>query len=160
MIKKFSYPLTCRFHVLYICLTALALLLGGLIYILFRNAEFVFFDWIHAAGSGRWFNLVRGSTLSSIPLPDWITFSLPDGLFAFAYALLITGIWAGSKLWLRYFWMASIPALTLGYEVFQYAGVVNGTFCMQDLAVETAGLFAGIIIGTKIIKSHCHGNKS
>ncbi len=148
------------FYRLYICLSALALFFGGLIYILFRTSDFIFFNWIRAAGLGKWFNLARSYSLSSSPLPDWLIFSLPDGLFAFAYALLITGIWAGSKSWLRYFWMASIPVFILGYELMQYAGIVKGTFCIQDLVMETTGLFTGIIIGLKITKLYNHEYKS
>ncbi|MBN1415274.1 MAG: hypothetical protein JW973_09255 [Bacteroidales bacterium] len=160
MNKQLSFLPSHYSNGLYICLPALALLCGGVIYILFRTSEFIFFDWIRAAGLGKWLHLARNYSLSSLLLPDWFVFSLPDGLFAFAYALLITGIWAGSKSWLRYCWMGTIPVLVLGYEFFQYAGIVKGTFCICDLAVETAGLFAGIIIGIKIVKIHNHENES
>jgi len=47
-------------------------------------------------------------------LPEGIVFSLPNGLWAFSYAMLIAGIWSGRKSWLRTFWMASILVLVLG----------------------------------------------
>jgi|WetSurMetagenome_2_1015567.scaffolds.fasta_scaffold00545_3 hypothetical protein len=138
----------------YILICACALLLGGIIYILFRTSEPVFFNWINAVGLGKWFSISRNASLPLSPLiPEWIVFSLPSGLWAFAYALLITCIWAQSKSWLRYFWMASIPVLVLGYEILQYAEIIPGTFSIQDIALGMIGLITGIKIGITIIKS-------
>jgi hypothetical protein len=142
---------------LYILLCALALLLGGMIYILFRTPEPVFFHWIRAVGLEGWLNLARSKSLSlSQVFPKWIVFSLPNGLWAFAYALLITGIWKGSKSRLKYFWMASIPLLVVGFEILQYAEIIPGTFCMQDIALGMAGLTTGILAGIFTIKPKNH----
>lgn len=145
------------FRRFYICLSFLALLSGGIIYILFRTSEPVFFNWIRAVGLGNWLYFVRNISLSLTPtLPDWIVFSLPNGLWAFSYALLITTIWSESKSPLKYFWMASIPLLVLGFEILQLTGIIPGTFCIQDVALGIAGLTIGIIVGTKIIKPNHH----
>jgi len=136
-------------------LCSFALLLGGVIYLLFHASEPVFFKWIHASGPGSWLEPVRHRSLSLIPhLPGWIVFSLPAGLWAFAYALAITAIWAGSRSVQRYFWMASIPVLVIIAEVLQYAGIVHGTFCIQDLILGMAGLVLGIITGILITKPY------
>lgn len=86
----------------------------------------------------------------SIHFPNWVVYSLPNGFWAFAYALIITAIWSGSISRLKYFWMSSIPLLVYGYEILQYFGVITGTFCRLDLALGTAGLLAGILIGLTI----------
>jgi hypothetical protein len=157
MKKKPPYLPVNYFNRFYICLAAFALFSGGIIYVLFRTSKPVFFNWLNAVGLDRLSNVARHSSLRLSPLlPQWIVFSLPNGLWAFAYALLITGIWSGSKSWLRYFWMATIPVLVLGYEILQYPGIIPGTFCLQDLALGMAGLIAGIIFGTKIIKPGNH----
>jgi hypothetical protein len=153
--KKFSSPPVSCFHGLYICLSALALLFGGMIYILFRPSEPVFFNWILDAGFDTWFNMTRhGSLPLGHLLPGWFVYSLPNGFWAFAYALIITAIWSGSKSWLKYIWMATIPILVLGYEMLQYPGIIPGTFCIQDMALGIAGMVTGIIIGLKTIKSN------
>lgn len=145
----------------YILLSTASLLLGGIIYLLFRPLKVLFFNWIRAVGLESQLNLVR---LKSLPisryLPDWVVYSLPNGLWAFAYALLITVIWSGSKSWLRYFWMASIPVLVLGYEFLQYARIIPGTFCVQDIIVGLAGLIIGILVGLKTIKPQNHEKAS
>jgi hypothetical protein len=130
----------------------LALIFGALIYILGRSSDFVFFAWLDTVGLGDWINYLRSfSQPLSSHLPDWIVFSLPDGLWAFAYSLIIVEIWLGSQSILKYFWFASIPLLVIGHEVFQYFGLIPGTFSFPDLAFETAGIIAGILI--KIIKT-------
>jgi hypothetical protein len=135
--------------------------LGGIIYILFRVSEPVFFNWIHTFGLNNWLESVRHFSHSlRLLLPEWIVFSLPNGLWAFAYALIITGIWRGNKSWLKYYWMATIPILVFGYEILQYPGIIPGTFCFQDLTLGTVGMTTGIIIGLKIIKPYNHEKAS
>ena len=140
-----------------ILLCAFAIFLGGIIYILFRPTEIVFFNWIPSVGLDNWFNMTRQKSLSLYPyLPEWIVFSLPNGLWAFAYALLITVIWSGSKSLTKYFWMASIPLLVLGFEILQYSGVIPGTFCVQDITLGLVGLITGIQVGIETNKFKNH----
>ena len=148
-----------RAEVLYVMLSAFAVCLGGIIYIFFRPSDHVFFEWIRGVGLNHWLNNARelsGST--GLALPEWLVYSLPNGLWAFAYALLITFIWGGSKFWLKYFWMSSIPLLILGFEVLQYAMIIPGTFSMQDLVFGIAGLTIGIFVGIKITEPGNHEN--
>jgi hypothetical protein len=88
--------------------------------------------------------------------PDWMVYSLPNGLWAFAYALIITRIWGRNKSWPRIIWLASIPALVLGFETLQFWGIVHGTFCLQDLALGLTGIILGIITVFIIPKPHPH----
>jgi hypothetical protein len=100
---------------------------------------------------------VRQSSVSlGRTIPQWIIYSLPDGLWAFAYALLITGLWIGKGSGIKYFWMSTIPVLVIGMEMLQYIGMVKGTFSLVDLAFEISGLIIGIYTGIKITKSHHH----
>jgi len=159
MKREFLYLSAKHFNRFFIYLSILALLLGGLIYILFRASEPVFFNWIRAVGLEGWLNNARSKSLSSsLHLPAWIVYSLPNGLWAFAYAFLITGIWWGSGSWLKYFWMASIPLLVLGYEFLQYAGIIPGIFCMQDIALGITGMTIGITAGIFTTKPKNHEN--
>ncbi len=138
-----------------ICLSAFALLTGGIIYILFRASEPLFFRYLNAAGFEHWLAVIRQNSLTHTPLlSKWIVYSLPNGLWAFAYALVITSIWSGSKSWMRILWMISIPILVLGYEFFQYVGILPGTFCFQDMALGSLGLLTGIMVGLKIYKAN------
>ena len=146
--KSCSYRLS-------IFLSGLALFIGGLIYILLRPSEHIFFEWFSRAGLENWVDTARAvSPVLGRLFPDWIIYSLPNGLWAFAYALLITTIWSGSISSIKYLWLASMPVLVLGFEFMQYPGIIPGTFCMQDIALGLAGLSLGIFIGTINHKNH------
>lgn len=157
MYKKLHHSTSGKFKGLYIFISSLSLLFGGLIYILFRSSDFLFFRWIDGLGLSNWLRISRENTLSLSPfIPDWIIFSLPNGLWAFAYSLLISGIWSGSKSNLKYIWLISIPVLVLGFEFLQFSGIINGTFCIQDIAFGLAGIITGIITGRKLTKPKNH----
>jgi len=94
----------------------------------------------------------------NLSLPQWFVFSLPNGLWAFAYSLLITVIWGGSKSWIRFLWWATIPLLVIGFEVLQLIQTIPGTFCTQDMILGVAGLLLGILVGSGKTKSIYHEN--
>jgi len=157
MYNKLFYSSAIYSGRFYIFFSALALLLGGSIYIFLRPSEHVFDRWIAAIGLDNWFDPARqGALTPALHLPQWIVFPLPNGFWAFAYALIITSIWSGSKSWFRYLWMASIPLLVLGFEALHYTGIIRGTFCIQDIAMDVAGLTLGIAIGLTINKPNNH----
>lgn len=137
----------------YILISALTLIMGGMIYILFRTSEPVFYSWLSRIQlDGVIDSIKHSSFIQNLVLPEWIIYSLPNGLWAFGYAVFISRIWAGSSSWLRYIWIASIPVLIIGFEVLQYTNSIPGTFCIQDIALGLAGLISGIAIGININK--------
>lgn len=138
----FRWPLLWQF-----LLSGVSLFLGGAIYFLFRKSELLFFQKLGVTRIG-WLARARSYCLGVAPhIPRWIIDSLPAGLFAFGYALLIMGIWSGSTSRVKYFWLALVPVVTLGFELLQYAGVIGGTFCLQDILVSLAGIAAGFFVG-------------
>lgn len=148
-------------HRLYIILSGFAIFVGGLIYILLRPSEHLFFGWIRLAVPDQWISSARSLSppLSQL-LPEWFVYSLPNALWAFAYALLITGIWSDSRSWPKYLWMASIPLLVVGFEILQYPGLIPGTFCIQDIALGLLGLVLGIFVGTMKTKNNNYHEKA
>ncbi len=136
---------------LYILLSAFAVFMGGSIYIFLRSSEPVFFNWIKSAGLNNWVTTLRhNSFYIRDSFPDWVVYSLPDGLWAFAYSLLITSIWRKSSSWMKYFWLATIPVLVLGFEFLLYYGLIQGTFCIKDIAFELGGIIIGFFSEIKI----------
>lgn len=124
-----------------------AVVAGGFLYIIIRPAESIFFSWIRSLGLGRLLDWLRSDFFVSSASSGWFMYSLPNALWAFAYACLITVIWSDSRSYARYFWMATIPLLVFGYELLQYTGHITGTFCIQDLIAGAVGLCIGIIFG-------------
>lgn len=140
-------------HIVFLLLPVLAVLLGGSIYIFLRPSEFVFFDWVRAIG----LESILGSGLGPLSywvFPEWFVYSLPDGLWAFAYACLIIWIWSGTRSWIRNIWIFSIPLSIVTFEGLQYLGIIRGTACVQDLLAGLLGISLAIIMSKLIINSN------
>ena len=134
-------------------LASISILMGTLIYILLRPSKTIFFKWINTFGYDNWINTTRQHlSTSSAFIPDWIIYSLPNGLWAFAYTIITVGIWRKNKSSIKYFWLSTIPILIFGYELLQLSPFLNGTFCLQDIFMGIAGILIGTIIGIKINK--------
>ncbi len=139
---------------------ALALILGGLIYIFLRPSEAIFFNWLKSIGFYERLMPLRLNFIHlSKSLPAWFIYSIPNGLWAFAYSLFITCIWWYNKNWVKIIWISSIPLLILGFEVLQFTETIPGTFCWQDIFFGALGLTLGIIVGIKPKYKHNYENK-
>ena len=133
----------------------LAVVTGGLLYLFFRPAPPLFLHWFGYFGPDDLLAAVRSRTLEITPLlPVWAVYSLPQGLWAFAYALIISCIWGKQRSAPACFWLATIPMLAVGFEMMQYAGVIRGTFCIADTVMSLCGIIPGAILGIKTAKNH------
>lgn len=131
-------------------LSVLALILGATIYLFFRPTSPLFFKWIDCIGLGNCLHIARNYSLNfTAYFPNWVLYSLPDGLWAFAYALLILQFWMGKKTRISYIWISTIPLLIFGFEISQTINSVHGTFCWTDMGFQFIGiLFAYILLLT------------
>jgi hypothetical protein len=146
---SFNYPLVTPVLRVFLVFV-FAIFSGGLIYILLRPAEPVFFEWFTSVGLEDFlFNIRQYSLSFNRHVPEWFIYSLPNGLWAFAYSLFTTVVWRKSKSPMKYFWMGTIPLLIYGFEGLQYFQVIPGTFCTHDLLMGTFGLMTGIYTGIK-----------
>jgi hypothetical protein len=134
------------FKVLVFFVSILSVIAGGMLYVSFRPAVPVFFRWIRLMGLGDNLTDFREQSLTWVHvLPSWFIYSLPNGLWAFSYTLIVIVIWSGSKSWLRYIWYASVPLLVFGFELLQLTGIIRGTFCLWDLTLGAGGILMGMI---------------
>ena len=146
MHKSTGYILNALSRSRYILWSALAVFAGGIIYILFRPTEPVFLNWFRAIGIENWLGIVREQSLSfTHVLPQWLVYSLPNGLWAFAYTSIVLIIWKGSSSFLKYFWYLSIPILVFGFELLQLTGYLQGTFCLYDVTWGVLGITLGML---------------
>lgn len=111
-----------------------SLLIGGCIYLLFRDPSLIFFGWIDDLG---FLNEVKAWQLTTAPLksvlPEWILFSLPDGLWLFSYVCLMLHLWRKSMPWPGLIWTLALPTLAVLFELIQSMVDTLGTFDWLDL---------------------------
>lgn len=80
------------------------LIIGSLIYILWRSDTIRIFDWLNLIGLSITVERLRGLSMLIYPyIPEWVVYSLPNSLWAFSYAFLITIIWWRNESYVKYF---------------------------------------------------------
>ena len=111
-----------------------SLIIGGLIYVLFRDSSLIFFGWIDQLG-GR--SLIQNIQVSTLPLgksfPNWVIYSLPDGLWLFSYVCLMLYLWRRSLTRIGLIWVFLLPFLAICHELAQLTNLIIGTFDPMDL---------------------------
>jgi hypothetical protein len=128
-----------------ICSALLALLIGGLLYLLCRPANTRVIAWIREAGFDHWLGLGRDAlTPLCERLPAWVLYSLPDGLWSFAYAVILSQLWWNRAGLVARLWLMTIPVAGIGFEPAQALGWIPGTFGWPDLVFCTLGMLLGL----------------
>jgi hypothetical protein len=117
-----------------------SLIVGGMIYVLFRSVSLKMFKWFKDLHLISAINYLRDifSTIS-FGIPNWFIYSLPDGLWTFSYVSFMIWLW-GIKINIKsFFWTYLIPLIGIVSEFGQLLGIVPGTFDITDLIFMAIG---------------------
>lgn len=114
-----------------IILGAVALLCGSMIYLVFRSKSLYIYVWCKSVGGAPVVDLLR-TAVQDWQVPDFVVFSLPDGLYCAAWLLLIDAIWQGDGRRIKFLFLSLVPVVTMGSEILQSWGWVRGTFDVVD----------------------------
>jgi len=117
-----------------IFLSILSILFGGFIYVAFRSDSIILFSWIDYIGFTESIDNLRLKTLPYKDIfPDWVLYSLPDGLWLFSFSSAVMVIWERElKLYSFIIWI-SMLILVISLEILQYYNIINGTFDIIDI---------------------------
>lgn len=140
---------TKKQRIVKVILSFVILIIGGLIYVGFRDKSLLMFNWFEHLGiSGK----VDGfrDLVNSEGVYGWVKNSVPDGLWIFAYMFLVDAIWNGSKSISSYIFIFSLPCFALLSEFLQYFGLFPGVFDWIDVASYSFAILLYVII--KLIK--------
>lgn len=130
----------------------LTLLIGSLIYILFRKSTLKMFSWFETIGIMNLINQIRkNAILYGNKLPDIFLYSLPDGFWIFSYISLILYLWENELKTENLFWIFIIPLIAILSEIGQLMCIVPGTFDILDLLMYLLGTALPFIIYKKSI---------
>lgn len=123
----------------------LALVAGGLVYLLWRSPTLWMFGWCEALGLGRHLASLRAVAEQHEP-PHWLLYSFPDGAWAFAGTVVMRGIWVSGKGAMKLFWIFVIPVLAIGSEIGQRFGFIPGGFDFNDLVACVVAVSLAFLI--------------
>ena len=134
----------------------LTLLLGGLVYISFRQDTLKMFSWFDRLNILEAISDFRLFTLPlSVHLPNWFLYSFPDGLWLFSYISLLLIVWDNTISKHNIHWLLLLPTVAITSEIGQLFAIVPGTFDVLDLTFYLLGTILPILIfnNSKTIKS-------
>lgn len=130
----------------------ISVFIGGFIYILLRPVKASFFKLLNLSGFEKWVDSVREVTVPiSESFPNWFVYTFPNGLWAFAYTVLMLALWKGNQSPIKYFWFTTIPFIVFGFELLQLTGTIPGTFAFDDILSGFLGIITGVLI-TKLYR--------
>lgn len=131
-----------------------ALLVGGLVYVLWRDDTLTMFIWFDQIGLTNLVESLRNHTGFLSPyVPHWILFSLPNALWLISGLLIFESIWGNTSWANKLFWFSALWFIAIGAEVCQGLRIIPGTFDWHDMALMIlAGFFAHVAL-------HMQGDK-
>lgn len=105
---------------------------GGIIYLTYRTKTLLMFKWVESIDLSDQIEQVRqlGETIN---IPQWIKYSLPDGLWLLSYLLIIDVVWHNSSNYKSTFWLSILPFIAISSEIMQIFIPRIGTFDFIDL---------------------------
>lgn len=107
------------------------LLCGCSIYLLFRSKTINLYQWCSMLGISDIIDSMRMSIIGW-EIPEFIRFSLPDGLYCASYILLMDAVWPDNGKYKK-LTVSFIPIVAIIHELMQGLGLVKGTFDIIDL---------------------------
>jgi len=114
----------------------LPVVIGAVIYVLWRTPTLRVFHWGAALGLGDLISASRAfAARPSIRPPSAMLFNVPDGLWVYSLTAAMTLLWRHERPSLtKYAWIAAGLVIAIGAELGQAAHVVRGTFDVADVA--------------------------
>jgi hypothetical protein len=125
---------------------------GAAIYLLFRPTNLTVFHWADKVGLYGYVMIVRTHLDIAQYLPSWAIYSLPNGLWAFSFMVLISIIWGNAKSTEKTTFITLVIILSVGSEIGQLNSLIPGTFCLVDVTFNTIGVLSGYYIGQLYIR--------
>lgn len=110
----------------------LPLLIGGFLYLGYRTERLLMFDWVDNLGLRSTIYQFR-LFCTEHPLPSWVYYSLPDGLWLLSYMLFMNIIWSKKEEVQYIIWLYILPVIAIVSEILQIFISEIGTFDIIDL---------------------------
>jgi hypothetical protein len=132
-----------------IIIIMLPIIIGSLIYLLFRSQTILIFRLIGSLGFS---SIVEEARIAARPFNQYfqgfVLYSLPSGLWAFSFIYSITVVWRSTLKSLGAIaTILSVMVVVEGTELAQGLGLISGKFDRLDLIANLVGLVVGGAVG-------------
>jgi hypothetical protein len=126
----------------------LPIIIGGLIYIVSRSKSLKMFDWFEKINLSNEIGIIR-DYFSSVQLPNWIIYNLPDLLWVFSFTSLLFIIWNKRIEKENILYLLFPMGIGVLSEFGQLFSIINGTFDIMDVIFYVFGGLSSILIINK-----------
>ena len=121
------------------------LILGSYLYLKFRSETLLMFKWAENFGLNFIVSSLRGSSsVLNSPQLKYIIFSAPYGMWVISFCCFIGAIWHNDSSVSAMIWRLLVPAIAIISELFQFVGLLPGTYDKNDLLVLIVSTIMGI----------------
>ena len=136
IVKRYSKQL---FKTSTVLLALLCVFMCGMMYITFRPDTLKMFHWFKMFGLLDYLEELQHNPAR---VPMWLLYNLPDGMWLFAYSILIGCIW---NFKIRDCWMFILvmPSICIPHEFLQGLGIMHGTYDPSDVLAYVLAIIAG-----------------
>lgn len=135
---------------LYLLLSPVSFLIGAVIYLLFRSTDLYMFAAIKSLPIYGRLEVLRRSC-SDVTLPAWLVYNVPDGLWLFAYLLLMEAIWFRDRGRMKALFLWIMPVLAVAAEFLQMWNPSLGTGDVWDVAAYGIAVILFLTIKYKVV---------
>lgn len=113
----------------------------GLMYISFRPDTLKMFHFFKVFGLLDYLDELQHNPAR---VPMWMLYNLPDGIWLFAYSILIGAIW---NFKIRDCWMFILvmPSICIPHEFLQGLGIMHGTYDPSDVLAYLLAIIIGFL---------------
>ena len=122
-----------------------ALVIGGLIYIRYRNESLLMFDWFHELRISGIIGELRIDVDKS-NVYEWVKYNMPAGLWLFSYMFIIDSLWGDDNNTVYKCFLYVLPIMALASELMQLLKILPGTYDIIDLFSYILAILFFIII--------------
>ncbi|MFY9821038.1 MAG: hypothetical protein WAM82_06635 [Thermoanaerobaculia bacterium] len=123
------------------------LLIGGIIYMIWRAETLQMFRWfefVHLESAIYTLREMYGGQGGQ--LPTWLLYSLPDAAWTYSLSMYMGLLWIDTSPRVAFSLAAIGPTLGIGAELGQALRIVPGTFDLADILLSAAAFIVSIMV--------------
>jgi hypothetical protein len=134
-----------------IMIAFIPLILGGIIYAIYRTENLKMFKWFKELGVYNEIKKIRDNYgVKTIKMPEWIIYSLPDALWLLSLNFTILIFWKFKINKHSIIWIILTTIIGLYSEIGQYLKIIPGTFDNKDLILLIIAIIVPFLFLKKI----------
>ena len=129
------------FKITTVCIAFMCIFMCGMMYVSFRPDTLKMFHFFKVFGLLDFLTELQHNPAR---VPSWMLYNLPDGIWLFAYSILIGCFW-NFKMKDCWMFILVMPSICIPHEFLQGLGIMHGTYDPHDVLAYLLAIVAGLV---------------